>query len=478
MKHNVLIEQESSFLKYLSLLNIISFIIIVLTLKILTTSWYIFAWLPAVALIVLYVAIRYPKPLFCLFIFLIPFNAYTNFFQSYKFLTVPKLIGLLLIFVLVMHTVTNQSILKRSSQLWGFLGLFLIVSIFSALLSDYQLTSINNLRKLLTAFLVFYFTLYYFNEEDIKRTLHKVFVISISISAFLSVIGYLFNISALSIGHASSSLKRATGAENDPNFLASMAIFSLPFICHYLFSAKVTLSKLFWVFLFGINMAAIILSYSRSGAVITAIILFLLMRFYYHYITPKTLGFSIIILLVALFTFSVMTPMSYWERLGSVTETKTDTSLGRRWSYLKVAEEQFLESPVLGSGLGTFRDYYQRSIYALAFQKSGKTNRRAAHNAYVEVLVGTGLVGFLSYGALLVCSLRLFRKARLAFVEKGDEELASLSSAYCIALISLLGYSFFLSNLFHEYIWICFGVSQLLFNLSNTMPKICDEVKV
>lgn len=462
---------ESGFLQHINLFNIIAVAVIVSTLKLLSGKWYLLAWLPAASLVVAYLAIKHHNKLLYAFIFLVPFNAYTGLFEGYQFLTIPKLIGILLILVLIFRTITSQSRLKIPSPLWKWLGIFLLLSIVSSLFSEFPGTSVNNLRKMLTAFIVFYFTLYFFREKDITSTLSKIFILSISSSALLSVVGYLFDIPVLSIGHEGTALKRATGAENDPNFMASMAIFSLPFICHYLSVVKNSLEKFFLFSLFAINIAAIILTYSRSGAVVLGIVMILLIRFYSHYITPKRLGFSIIGLFAGLLVFALSMPASYWDRLGTVTDTKTDTSLGRRWSYLDVAQERFLDSPVLGSGPGTFRDYYAESIHALAFQKEGKTNRRAAHNAYVEILIGTGIAGLLCYLALLYRSLKLFRQARLKFTVDGKEELASLTHAYCVGLVALLSYSLFLSNQYLEYIWLGFGISQQLFNLSNAEEK-------
>jgi O-antigen ligase len=315
--------------------------------------------------------------------------------------------------------------------------------------------------------------MYFFSSEDVKDKLPKVFAISVSISALLSIVGYLFNISILSL--ETYSLKRATGAEQDPNFLASMLIFSLPFISHYIFLARGVLNRGFWMCLFFINMAAIILTYSRSGSLVTAVVFILLIRTYYHYLNLRKLGFAVIGVFVALSVFISSVPSSYWDRVGSVTNIQTDRSLGRRTSYLGVAKEQFFENPLLGSGPGTFRDYYGQSMEAIAFQKEGKTNKRPAHNVYLEVLIGTGAIGLLCYLGLLYFVLRLFKKARLNFLKIHNIELVSLTNAYCTALLGLLCYSLFLSNLYHDYIWLSLAAAQMLFNLSKEYTLVEEK---
>ena len=105
-------------------------------------------------------------------------------------------------------------------------------------------------------------------------------------------------------------------------------------------------------------------------------------------------GFVFLFAGIIFTTVIAVTPPSYWERQVSLTKWQ-DSSIGRRQAYLIVGWQSFKEHPFLGSGTGTFRDLYSKSNYARVFAKEGSTTRRFAHNTYVEVLVGSGILGFL-----------------------------------------------------------------------------------
>jgi O-antigen ligase len=115
----------------------------------------------------------------------------------------------------------------------------------------------------------------------------------------------------------------------------------------------------------------------------------------------------------------------------------------------------FWDHPVFGVGPKNFGQ-----TYAADYSGSGAW---VAHSVYVQALAETGLVGTLSFLALLVMFLRLnarTRKHALASSPAGRR-----SFEYCLALgldLALVGYltsGAFLSVLFFPHIWILLGLS-------------------
>jgi len=83
-----------------------------------------------------------------------------------------------------------------------------------------------------------------------------------------------------------------------------------------------------------------------------------------------------------------------WSHLGDVQETF-------RWDVLKDSLRMFARKPMLGWGLGAFETVYPafRSFYTTVYDK-------AAHNDYVQVLVESGIVGFVFVVWFITCAYR------------------------------------------------------------------------
>ena len=133
--------------------------------------------------------------------------------------------------------------------------------------------------------------------------------------------------------------------------------------------------------------------------------------------------------------------------------------------------DAFKQNPFLGSGPGTFRDIFSISNYARLFEREGGTNRRFAHNTYLEVLVGTGFMGLLIFFLILWRALRNFHLARRYFQLFNNEEMVSMIRAYQLSFISLLIYLLMFSNTYHKYLLLSFALSQVALRLSRNTPE-------
>jgi len=90
------------------------------------------------------------------------------------------------------------------------------------------------------------------------------------------------------------------------------------------------------------------------------------------------------------------------ERMASIrSETHTEVSGGTRLDIDRDGLRMFVQKPVLGWGLGTFPEVYPqfRTFYTNFFIN-------AAHNDYVQLLVETGVLGFLAMLWLLLVAFR------------------------------------------------------------------------
>jgi O-antigen ligase len=197
-------------------------------------------------------------------------------------------------------------------------------------------------------------------------------------------------------------------------FSCYMALFLI-----YLYStARSKLSKSIFVFLFLMQTALLVISFTRTawvGFIAAFPVLILFSRNRARLLIPF-LG----MVLIAASLYSIV----YYGAYGELTERKEYgySSLHFRTAYAWPASiKAFQEKPFMGWGLGNDR-------YALT--KAAKLNQ-TSHNDYLLVLVETGIIGLLLYLWLLTS---LFHNT-IASIRKAEDER---SRTLCVSALSIL----------------------------------------
>jgi O-antigen ligase len=185
--------------------------------------------------------------------------------------------------------------------------------------------------------------------------------------------------------------------------------------------------------------ATIFLSGSRGGMAAYALQIALFFWFLFRERTRN--GVALVLgafLLVALVSVAWVGGSEVTERIASVASNKqTEIGSDIRFAIDRDSLHMFAKRPVLGWGLGTFANVYPqfRSFYT-----NQSVNR--AHNDYLELLTGTGILGFAIGIWFLAATLRpAIRKARNW---SGDVNGA-------VALAALLGISGILVHSFVDF---------------------------
>ena len=414
---------------------------------------------------------RRPEYGYYVIIALIPLNAWRGLTAEYQFLTISKLVGIWILLVLLVKLAHAPEIINRlRTKLWYPLIGFFLVAIISTYYSKYFVVCMNNLRLLATAYIFMALTLLFVREQQFKKTIPLILIASLSVSAFVAVAGKHLQIESLLQSVKNSTIsERAIGTANDPNFFAAMVLCSLPLIAHFFFASHSVKVRLFLCGLFLQNCYAILITYSRSVMLVFIITVAMVLMEYIRKIKPLYLGFLILALtILGIFGIKEIPRTALWNRMTTLTSPQTDLSLMRRASYITVAMEAVKASPVLGSGPGCFPLIYQNSIYASAFYsgKSGETGARAAHNTFLEIVAGTGILGLTIFlSTVFLCFKYLY------VAQSRCKQWNKFEAAY----IRALGYSFisflvsflFLSDLYHKYIWLFLGLSALALRLST-----------
>ncbi|MBF0448484.1 MAG: O-antigen ligase family protein [Magnetococcales bacterium] len=428
-----------------------------LSAALMATPYFFLALFPPLALLGWLVFYRWPQLGYYLIIFLIPFGE----FRKVGGVNIPWVVAALLLLVLLARILLKDDPPKRlNANIWPwFLGLF-AVSAVSAVFSEYPDTGYHNLFLLAVSSLFILFGLAFVNFNSLTVTMPKVLIVSISFGSILAILGFFFGISWFSSEQVSGAFVRGRGGAGDPNNMSMMILFVLPLIVHAWIYSKNMVHKLAMLVLIVINMIGLLTTYSRSGMVILAWTVLLLAIENRHRFKPRQLGF--LLLGVALLPAIILPlmPDSFWDRHASLGQWE-DRSLGRRTAYLIVGGRAFLDSPMFGSGPGTFPEVFARSPEAQKFAKEGKTLHRFAHNTYLEFIVGTGVFGIVFFLLLVTQGVRNFSQCKRMFQEKGGGQWASLAGHYRVSLLSLLTFLVIFSEPYHKYLLLALPLSQV-----------------
>jgi O-antigen ligase len=145
-----------------------------------------------------------------------------------------------------------------------------------------------------------------------------------------------------------------------------------------------------------LSLFAILLTASRGGLISTfPAFLFILATFTRLRLLPRVLLF--LALIGALFAVQSFVPESSYERLAGASDEIAEGDLTGRVDIWLGGLDLFLEHPLIGVGTGMFQ-------FSTVLQ-------RAAHNAYLEILVELGLIGFILF--LIVLMLATYHAMRL-----------------------------------------------------------------
>ena len=437
--------------------------IVLASVALLFTPHQVLALAPGLFVLALVILGKAPAFGFFLIIFLVPFDAYRGGAGPYQALTISKFIGVPLVGILLVAGMLKKKTSRAlHASLWPLLLLFLAVAVISAWLSQYRAVAIDEIRRLLIAYTFFALTLVFLSRRRALGTLTTVILASVTIGSLLSILGYVFKIPAFVMNVQSDTFVRGMGGARNANHFAAYVIFALPLIAHGARSAERVSGKLLYGIVFAVNVAAVILTYSRGAAIVLSLTLLLMFVTSLPRLRPHHLGLALGALAVAVVAVALLVPQSYWERQRSMLD-RTDGSIARRLSYVHAARDAFKERPAIGHGIGSFGEIYASSPHVTAGGRkpAPEKARRAAHNSYLEIAIGTGLIGIAVFLAMLGGAFLSFGRGIRSLRLRGMDRTASMLAAYRLSFVSLLIFFFMLSSVYHKYLWVCLALSQV-----------------
>jgi O-antigen ligase len=156
------------------------------------------------------------------------------------------------------------------------------------------------------------------------------------------------------------------------------------------------------------------------------------------YLAVTTKKWKYIAVLSALTTTCVLVAPSLRSRLLTISQPLADQSISERVQLLKSSIQLGLENPVLGVGYGRGRlkESLRSRLEGTVLEDSPIWH---THNVYVELFVGTGLLGLLSF--LWLIGQTLLRVSQAAIRCDGAERLAgfAVSASWIAAIVAGVG---------------------------------------
>jgi O-antigen ligase len=409
------------------------------------------------------------QTLFYAILFTIPFFRFRDlpgpFFMKVDYLLTAALLAIVVPAVLV----TKAAPARLQANIWRPLGLFLLINVAATLLSPFPGAAVEGMAILAALTIFLAINLVMINDRGFETTLPWVLGLSAGLNALLACLGYF-----LGVGYFQEA-GRGVGGTVSANNMALMCVFVIPLMVYWAVLGETLARRLIGLALAGLLVAGLIATESRGGFVNLIVVAGLLLLQYRHHFHPRYLGLVVGGAAAVAFALVALVPQEYLQRQaslqlvlewvsGDTREISEDSALDRRAAYLSVAREAFPERPILGSGPRTFQEIWYRSLETRWFDME----RRPAHNTYIEVLIGSGLVGLGAYLLLLAMTFRNYQSAERRLRAAGDERGAHLIGAYKIGFLTVLVYFFIKSGIDHKYFILALPVSVAALRYART----------
>lgn len=239
----------------------------------------------------------------------------------------------------------------------------------------------------------------------------------------------------INILHGGESGRRFVLPGEEPNYTSTGLVFPLALALAF-HSASAGVRKLFWTVVACMTAIGCVGTYSRSGFLATTLVVGL-------YLLRGNLVKGIIPVgaFAGALAMAVMFIPALNKRIFGIGDAVNDGATGR-FTLWKQALEMWLDSPIFGNGMSAFYDRYHVAV----------------HNSYLQVLVETGVVGFVLFLAVIVVAIFAGRKLRKGAVVAGESNDRHLSR---VALSGVIGFCFMIATVTYQDVklfWLALGV--------------------
>ena len=418
-----------------------------------------------IAIVLLFVTINKPWVALFIFFLLVPLENLYVVEAGYQ-ATSTKLVGGYLVFLVLISGNFRYlpEVFRNKKSLW--IIAFVLASLLSVLFSDISSILISNLVRLFTLVGLYFVLILMIRDITTLKYCFQALIIG----AVLSVLSPL----VLGFGTAGGSgLERFGGLWGDQNVFAAILLTILPISLVFPLFERNKFYKLIFGTGFLIILGGFFLTYSRGGFIaflfLSIISLFKVIKSK-HRTKILLLAIPLMVLMFTLFYNTIAD--DYISRVESLRAIQKDgpqlseSSINKRYIYyFKVGPKIFSENPVTGTGIGGFKYFNTYS-------------NQISHNTYLEVLTGTGIIGFIPFMMILYLSWRELKQVQSASRYLNDlYPLYYYSTALELGFLALLLAGLFISLDFSKILWLAVIFSSVMMNILRNYTKAHTRVR-
>ncbi len=304
--------------------------------------------------------------------------------------------------------------------------------------------------------------------RQMLRNCVKVLLFSTVIACIYSLIGlvgFLLGIKALTwrLVGTPGGFVRMRGTFDEPNYFAHYMSLVLP-IAVTTFMFKIRRFGFFspplTVFVLFITNIFIFSTSGMVGLIMMVILIPLLIRHYGLLNFRETMRYALIFAITGVIIFlfwTIFSPDFLAVTTGTMAKVFTP---GARRSGMLLGLELLRKNFIIGVGPGNW-DWFGRQFITEIEVLTGK--KPSFNNLYLEILLDTGIVGFIPFAFIFIT---LFRKLCTAIKKTRDSFLQAVLGAFIVGFIVLLVEYMASFNFYRIYIWAPLGMAMAAIRLA------------
>lgn len=251
-----------------------------------------------------------------------------------------------------------------------------------------------------------------------------------------------------------SGMSRANGFYGHPMTLGGWFCIFLPLLLIEFFERKL-LGKYYWLagLAFCICSAGLVFNATR-GAWLAVTIVCTVLLLYYMFKSKRNLAVSIIF--IALISTVLVNNPKFMHRLDTIDDFDKYQSNTERILMWQSAWNMFKDHPILGVGLGQYKENYQQKYIS---PEAKEPQLSHAHNNFLQMLAENGIVGFagfvIMFGYIILKNLIAWVKVKNVYA------LMIVSATVCLLLQGFTEYNVGNSAVIKMY-WLVLGLLVVL----------------
>jgi len=297
-------------------------------------------------------------------------------------------------------------------------------------------------------------------------------VVQIATGRFHDAFGGLVSPQAGTMFEHRIGLRAAGPPNSDPNFYARILLLVIPLAIAYALAERRAGRRIAYAVAAALITAGTLVTYSR-GAMLAlggmALLLWIGLRVRAKYVALAAAGAIVLALAPANITQRFLTIETLRPDYAE-TQVDYDSSVEKRKLLLASGLAMFDAHPLAGVGAGHYGRSYPRFANEIGsswidYHRPG--TREHPHGFYFELASETGVLGLLSFGAVVAAALLSLARSRRIFIARSDRELVLVTTTVSVAIASYLVASVFLHETHLRYLALFLGFTIALARMAR-----------